>query len=331
MPDIILTNQDQESLEKQLNNYLSKMKNIFFLFLLVFQLSSCQDKIKSDKKDNNCPENGFCVENRQLRYNQKLISIGMPVEKFIAIFGKQDRTAIDSIGGKPDGKGWSWKDGGEAYINDEGKIVYFNINRNAENEFFKTIDDAVKKFGKFEKEEITKNPLRIHTFYVWDKLGMNVSVRSGKVSQINIYPLHVSKTMKLEFGEERLLKSADGSTIIKERVDESERKDHKIIFNRHPKQEYKGKFSYDGNTIDFSKIGDQGWNKMVSGLKITGDDYSKGGDSKDWFRELRETPELRVTFNRYSNENAYDELSVKKLGKIDGVQSIEIWNFDDSE
>lgn len=307
------------------------MKNIFFLFLLVFQLSSCQDKITSDKKDNNCPENGFCVENRQLRYNQELISIGMPVEKFIAIFGKQDRTAIDSIGGKPDGKGWSWKDGGEAYINDEGRIVYFNINRNAENEFFKTIDDAVKRFGKFEKEEITKNPLRIHTFYIWDKLGINVSVKSGKVSQINIYPLHITKTMKLEIGAERLIKSTDGKIIIIEKVEDNKRKNDRAIFEIQPTQEYKGKFSYDGNTIDFSKIGYQGWNDMVLGLKISGDDYSAGGDSKDWFRELRESPELRVTFNRYSNENAYDELSVKKLGKIDGVESIQIWNFDASE
>lgn len=159
---------------------------------------------------------------------------------------------------------------------------------------------------------------------------MNISVRKEKVSQINIYPLHISKTMKLELGDEKLLKSADGSTIIKEKVDKSERRDHNIIFNRHPKHEYKGKFSYDGNTIDFSKIGDQGWNKMVSGLKISGDDYSAGGDSKDWFRQLRESPELRVTFNRYSNEMAYDELSVKKLGKIDGVESIQIWNFNDA-
>ena len=308
------------------------MKNLIFYFLLVFQISSCQEK-KADKinDDTKCQEKGFCVENRQLHYNQQLISIGMPVEKFIKFLGKHDRVAVDSIGGGADGKGWSWKDGGEAYIDEKGKIVYFNYNSNSEKELFNTIQDAVKKHGKFDKEEITKNPLRIHTFYVWDKLGLNASVRKGKISQINIYPIHVSKMMTFESDKERLLKSHDGSTIIKEKVDERKRRDDKIIFERHPKYEFKGKFTYDGNSVDFSKIGSSDWNKMVSGLKISGDDYSKGGDSKDWFRELRESPELRVTFNRYSNENAYDELSVKKLGKIDGVGSIEIWNFDDED
>lgn len=51
---------------------------------------------------------GFCVENRQLHYNQKLISVGMPVEKFIEIVGKQDRTAIDSMEG-PVLKEYYWK------------------------------------------------------------------------------------------------------------------------------------------------------------------------------------------------------------------------------
>lgn len=320
------------------------MKNIFFLFLLVFQLSSCQDKKTSDKKDNNCPENGFCVENRQLHYNQKLISIGMPVEKFIEIFGKQDRTAVDSINSSVL-KEYYWKKKmivASAFSGDS--VVHLNAIKvdSKTGEYFadyddfakkypvyKSINDIIEKYGKYDSIKEEKTDTRIHTFYVWDKLGMNISVREGKVSQINIYPLHVSKTMKLEFEKERLLKSADGSTVIKEKVDESERKDHKTIFNRHPKQEYKSKFTYDGNTIDFSKIGDQGWNKMVTGLKISGDDYSKGGDSKDWFRELKESPELRVTFNRYTNENAYDELSVKKMGKIDGVESIQIWNFND--
>lgn len=320
------------------------MKNIFFLFLLVFQLSSCQDKKTSDKKDNNCPENGFCVENRQLHYNQKLISIGMPVEKFIEIFGRQDRTAVDSISSSVL-KEYYWKKKmivASAFSGDS--VVHLNAIKvdSKTGEYFadyddfakkypdyKSINDIIEKYGKYDSIKEEKTDTRIHTFYVWDKLGMNISVREGKVSQINIYPLHVSKTMKLEFEKERLLKSADGSTVIKEKVDESERRDHKTIFNRHPIQEYKSKFTYDGNTIDFSKIGDQGWNKMVTGLKISGDDYSKGGDSKDWFRELKESPELRVTFNRYTNENAYDELSVKKLGKIDGVESIQIWNFND--
>lgn len=69
---------------------------------------------------------GFVVDGDKLYYNSREIALGMPIEKFVDAFGKYDRISVDSSGGFTN-KTWYWaKIRGEAYENEENKIVYIN-------------------------------------------------------------------------------------------------------------------------------------------------------------------------------------------------------------
>ncbi|WP_445722460.1 hypothetical protein, partial [Flavobacterium sp.] len=98
------------------------------------------------------------------------------------------------------------------------------------------------------------------------------------------------------------------------------------IFKRRPKKEYTGNFTYNGKTINFKEIGYTGWEKGIKRLGIDNSDYDPPGDSPQWSRWIRQSSDIYITFERYSNEDEYGELSPKNLGEIDCMESIAIWN-----
>ncbi|SIS53649.1 hypothetical protein SAMN05421786_10193 [Chryseobacterium ureilyticum] len=315
-----------------------KYKLIFLLFIMT-QLVSCQDKNIQGMED------GFYIKDKKLYYNQKNIALGIPVDQFVDAFGKYDRKVEYSTGGG-EHSDWFWtkkmfkaststnESGQEIIIlakmridEETGKPVE---DYNGEYKEFSNINDVIKMYGKYDSISIDKSSARTSTFYVWDKLGINAAEANGVISTVNLYPLHVLKTMDLDLATGKTFYDGAGNAQLTQEMLE-DRKNDKAIFDRMPKQEFKGKFSYNGNTIDFSKIGNTDWNNVVSGLKISGSDFDPAGDSEKWSREIRESYDLYITINRYSNAEESGKLSVKKIGKYDTVGDISIWQHTTDE
>jgi hypothetical protein len=296
------------------------------------QLASCQSK----------KETGFVLENRKLYYNSKEIALGMPIEKFTDAIGMYDRISIDSSGGQSI-KNYYWKE----------KLI--RVNKHSNNNFYyisklkrnsksgKLIDDysislqeessfdnILMKYGKYDSIKEQKTPLRIDKLFIWDELGITLAADRGNdklIGNIHLQTLFVTKFKKLDLGLVKTYEEENGLPVSKYVKDT--RENDKVIFNRRPKKEYSGNFTYNGKTINFKEIGYTGWNKAISKLGIAGSDYDPPGDSPQWSRSIKDIKDMYVTLERYSNENKYDELSPENLGKIDCIESIAIWNFDD--
>ena len=263
-------------------------------------LVSCQDK-----KKNECTQSGFCVQDTLLYYNQKQIYLGMPSDKFVDALGKYDREVIDSSGGFTS-RTWKWeKLDCEAYENENNKIVFLNTKVGSEK--FNTMQEVIKKYGKFDSYTEEKSPLRINKFYIWDKIGIDiaVNVKTEEVENIFIQTLLVKKIMKIDMESENDIK----------------------IFNKSPKQEYKGNFTYNGNTVNLKEVGYENWETIVSKLKISGESYNPPGDSPNWSRVIRESDNLNLTMERFTN--LLNE--VKPKDKIDGIKGISIWKSWENE
>jgi hypothetical protein len=293
-------------------------KSNFFIALFVFaQLVSCQSK----------KETGFVLENRKLYYNSKEIALGMPIEKFTDAMGMYDRISIDSSGGFTN-RSWYWKkEKYEAYI-DDGKIVF----RVKESNYieYNSMEEVISKYGKYDSIEESKSPLRIDKLFIWDQLGITLAADRGNdklIGNIHLQVLYPTKFEKLDLGLVKTYEEERGLPVTKE-VKENRENDKKNI-SQCPKKEYSGNFTYNGKTINFKEIGYTGWKKAIDKLGISGSDYDPPGDSPQWSRSIKDIKDMYVTLERYSNENKYDELSPENLGKIDCIESIAIWNFDD--
>ncbi|MGU3375978.1 DUF7738 domain-containing protein [Chryseobacterium sp. M5A1_1a] len=290
------------------------------------QTISCQEK--AGKNDN-----GFQIEKKEILYNEKKIYLGMPIEEFAKIVNSEYRIAKYSIKGHNE-KVWSWKDGGEAYLNDSGKVKYFNTNINDDSleKEYNSIDEIVKKIGKYDNVKEEKFPGQEQVFYVWDKLGFNVAVHDNTVGQINLYPIHYTKR-KIEYKLRTPGPPKAKSDDYIETDDKTNVENYQVMLERQPKTEFKGNFTYDGHTADFSKIGYADWNKMVKDLNIAGSSYDPPGDSKGWGRKIwLGYDNCLIDIRRYNNdEQDTDSPPKEKVGKIDGVQAIEIWRFTDED
>ncbi|MFK7108832.1 DUF7738 domain-containing protein [Flavobacterium oreochromis] len=278
---------------------VNKVVTLIVTIIIMSNLASCQN---TKQKSNNCPEQGFCIQDTLLYYNAKRINVGEPIADFVKIAGKPDRIVTDSLGGNTN-KTWKWSKGFSAY-NDEKKIIF----RLKEGEYleYNSIEEVIKKYGKYDEYKEDKVDLTISKFYVWDNLGISVWIKSlDKIGQINIYPILSSKTYFYDMTKE----------------------DDNAVFKRHPLKEYKGNFTYNHRTVNLSKVGYTGWEKFTDGLKINGVDFDPPGDSKTMSRWIKKTDDLYVSINRYTNEEEYQEgLRVQDNGKIDGIKSIEIWS-----
>ncbi|WP_131327907.1 DUF7738 domain-containing protein [Chryseobacterium vrystaatense] len=303
------------------------INKLFTLFLSsMVYLISCQEKTVSN-------DNHFRIEKKEILYNDKKIYLGMPIEEFIQSINSEYRVAKYSLNERTD-KSWSWKDGGEAYLNDNGKIKYFNININndALEKEYNSIEEIVKKVGQYENFKEKKVPSEESIFYVWDKLGFNVAVHDNTVGQINMYPIHYTKR-NIEYKLRTAGPPKAKSDVYIEIDDKTNVENYKVMLERQPKTEFKGKFTYDGRTADFSKIGYTGWNTMVKDLDIAGSSYDPPGDSKGWGRKIwLNYDNCLIDIKRYNNDNeSTGSPSKDKVGKIDGVQAIEIWRFTEED
>lgn len=310
----------------------NKIYNIILIILMMTQTISCQEKAAKTN------ENHFLIKGKEIFYNDSKIALGMPVEDFIKIVNSEHRIANYYIKGKI-AKVWTWKDGGEAFTNDDGKIVYSHNDKNLNNgpldKDFDSIDEIVKIVGKYDSftEEKLEGGLA-SSFYVFDKLGFNVAIdeTNNTVSQINIYPLPYNKIYK-EVKVRDIMKGiggADDPLIQYVDADNKWKADnYKVMLERQPKTAFKGRFTYNDNTADFSLFDTKDWNKVVKDLKITGSDYNPPGDSKGWSRQIRaDYEQCMVDIIRFTNKDPYafyDTPSAKDVGEIDFVKSIEIW------
>ncbi|CAD0007692.1 DUF7738 domain-containing protein [Flavobacterium salmonis] len=297
------------------------MKILKTIALITFvQLVSCQSK--QEKK----METGFVIQDSKLYYNSKEIALGMPIEKFTDAMGMYDRIDIDSSGGFTN-RTWHWiKLRGEAYENEENKIIYVNpyIDDEKEKEY-NSIEELVEILGKYDSVEEQKSPLLIDKLFIWDKLGISLSAypETNIVGNIHIQTLHVTKYWELDLGLVKNFEEQNGFPLTKE-VKEK-RKQDKEHFEEAPKEEYKGNFTYNGNTINLKQIGYRGWDKGVKGLGLGGSDFDPPGDSSTSSRWIKDDYDMYVTLERFSNEEEFEGLSPDKVGKFDCIKSIVIW------
>lgn len=299
------------------------------------QTISCQN---SDLK----ADNEFRIEKKAIFYNGEKILLGMPVETFNKVAGGDFRIARYVIPGKKTTlyywiskklhvtESENYFDVKELEIDETTGSFSPNWRDNAP-EFpqFKSLAEVISRYGNYDSLKIEEAPRQEFVFYVWDEKGFNVAIdeSANTVSQINIYPLHLTKTTL----EPRL--RADGVRIDTSdkayfETDEADKvENYKIILERHPKNEFKGKFTYNGNTADFSGLNYTDWDKAVAALKIEGSEYDPPGDSKRWSREIREDYDsCMVDIIRFNNEiKGANAPSLQKTGKIDFIESIQIW------
>ncbi|MFD2908246.1 hypothetical protein ACFSX9_05810, partial [Flavobacterium ardleyense] len=250
-----------------------KVIKIITVLLACIQLASCQTK----------KETGFVLEKNKLYYNSKEIALGMPVEKFTEAMGMYDRIDIDSSGGFTN-RTWYWRKlRGEAYENEENKVVYVNPYIEDKNEKeYNSIEDLVSVIGKYDSLKEDKTPLRVSKFFIWDKLGVSLDAypENNIVGNIFIQTLHITKYRELDLG---LVKTRDeqyGQPPTKEIL--NRRENDIAIYERRPKKEYKGNFTYNGKTINLKQIGNTDWQKGIKGLGIDNSDYDPPGDSPQW-------------------------------------------------
>jgi hypothetical protein len=300
------------------------MKVLKIIVLLTcMQLASCQTK----------RETGFVLEKKKLYYNNKEIALGMPVEKFTDAMGMYDRIVIDSSGGFTN-RTWYWiKLRGEAYENEENKIVYVNPYIEDKNEKeYNSIKELVNVLGKYDSIEEKKSPLRIEKLFIWDELGVTLAADRGNdklIGNIHLQTLYPTKFENLDLGLIKSLEEERGLPITKE-VKERRENDKKNI-RQSPKKEYTGNFTYNGRTINLKNIGSTGWEKAIKGLSINNSDYDPPGDSPQWSRWIRQSSDMYITFERFSNMDDYNwgEPDKEDVGNLDCIRSIVIWNNTD--
>ncbi|SHI87875.1 DUF7738 domain-containing protein [Flavobacterium terrae] len=288
-----------------INKILGNISKLILGFLIVSNLVSCQNKSQPKQISNSL---GFYIQDSLTYYNGQKFNIVGPIKDFVDIIGKADRIVIDSSGGNTN-KSWKWnKSGFYAFLNKRKKVEVYNLNIDnpkIEKEY-NNIDEAVKVLGNFDEYKEDKIPLDIRKYHVWDKLGIEVYVtEKDEINCIYLHTLHYSKTKE----------------ISKEELENTD-----LVYNNAPKQEYKGMFTYNGHTVDFSKMGYDNWFKTVKGLNIEGESYEPPGDSKEWSRIISER-NLSVEMLRDINElGSTDGFHVSEIGVVNAVKYIQISN-----
>ncbi|WP_139260064.1 DUF7738 domain-containing protein, partial [Chryseobacterium vrystaatense] len=164
------------------------MKSKYFVLLIILvQLVSCRNKNTTD-----CPEKGFCIENKKFFYNQEPIALGMSIEKFVDIAGKYDRKVEDSLEGHKTTYYYWLKQKLHVAISESLIVVnnlevdqvtgeYYGHTPSDQPEYpaYKSLEEIIKKYGRYDSTNVEKVATDISTFYVWDKLGFNVWVDKG--------------------------------------------------------------------------------------------------------------------------------------------------------
>ena len=299
-----------------------KIKQIKIILLVTFvQLVSCQTK----------KETGFVLEKKKLYYNSKEISLGMPIEKFTEAMGMYDRIDIDSSGGFTNRR-WHWTEKKyRAYFNDDKKKYVIFLN-NEDKSNFDTMEELISKYGKYDSIEEQKTPWRVDKLFIWDELGITLAADRGNdklIGNIHLQTLYPTKFEELDLGLVKTYEEERGLPVSKE-VKERRENDKENI-RKSPKKEYTGNFTYNGKTINLKEIGYTSWEKAIERLGIDNSDYDPPGDSPQWSRWIRQSSDLYVTFERFSNMDEYDWSEPKRedVGDLDCFRSIVIWNSTD--
>ena len=173
--------------------------------------------------------------------------------------------------------------------------------------------------------------MRIGKAYIWDELGVSLAATKENhniIGLIDIQTLHPIKHEELILDLKKTYEQREGLPYIpisKEEIAQG-KKDIKYIKSV-PKKEYTGNFTYNGKTINLKEIGYTGWHKGVKGLGIEGSSYNPPGDSPAHSRWIKESYDMYITLDRFSNIDDYDWREPRKedVGEIDYFKSIVIW------
>ena len=284
-------------------------------------LVSCQEKVNNIK----IYDKGFVIQDTLLYYNQKQLAFGDPVEKFVEAMGKYDREVVDKSGGETN-QDWIWNKK-LIKVNKHSSHSYYTLRTlyydKEKDEFkddsnhkdylkeYKSLEEVIKKYGKFDSYKEDKQPVLIYKSLVWDKLGvaLGVNVKYNTVCGVTLQIIHPKKTFD---------------------PNDSPESNNSLLTKNDPEQEYKGSFTYNGNTVNFKELDYNSWDKVVSGLKIEGNSFDPPGDSKSWSREIRESfNSMMVYIYRISNQ--YDGRDVKPKFAYDCVNYILMGTFPDND
>ena len=308
-----------------------KLTLVPIIVFIMTQFISCQDK-----NTEQCPKEGFCVQDTLLYYNQQPLTLGASIEDFVETMGKYDRKIEDSTGGA-EIYDYFWNTKlimvNKHFNNDYFTLVKMKIDNetgkqiedtNADYVKYKSLEEIIKKYGKYDSIKIDNVPVRTTFFYVWDQLGVSISTdKNGKhVGNIFLQTLHYSK-----YTNPKNKKVIEGLLPRPETdEDRAEMAEYIKTVSEYPKNEYKGKFTYNKHTVDFSTLDDENWDKVVKGLKISGERYDPPGDSENWSREIRATYDLYINLGRANSTRDHMK------DRYNAVQYITIsWNKTNEE
>ncbi|MDI9312474.1 MAG: hypothetical protein QM535_19850, partial [Limnohabitans sp.] len=127
-------------------------------FVMMTNLASCQNK--GQNKEIN-PQ-GFCIQDASIYYNGQQFEVVGMVDNFVKIAGQPDRIVVDSLGGNTN-KSWVWNKNKYKAYND-GNIVVIRL-EDSKYEEYNSINQIVKKYGKFDEYKEDKQPLDVRTYY----------------------------------------------------------------------------------------------------------------------------------------------------------------------
>jgi hypothetical protein len=211
-----------------------------------------------------------------------------------------------------------------------GKLIEDN---NVSYDKVKTLEEIIAKYGKYDSIKEKKSPLRISKFFIWDELGVSLDAyaETNIVGNIYIQTLLKTKCEKLDLGLVKTYEEERGLPAPKKVREQRENDISRYI--RKPKQEYKGKFTYNGKTINFKELRYTDWEKGIGKLGIDNSDYDPPGDSPQYSRRIHLSSDLIITLERHTNLDDYgiEEPNVEEVGEIDFFESIVIWWFKDYE
>jgi hypothetical protein len=238
---------------------------------------------------------GFCIEENLLYYNGNQIVKNDSIKNIVKVIGHYDRIVSDSVINVRED--WTWQSNIiSAYKCSYDKKVNVFDEKSKKFIEFNTIGEVEEKYGKFDNYNKEKTCMGVLKYYIWDELGVYLVVEENDKT---LFLLNLNL-----FNPDKIIKD--------------EKNNQRFIDRKIPKNEYKGKFSYNGNTVDFAEMEYNNWSKILKTLKIT-------ESSESWGKMVNEK-KLPFSLNRFNDTiSVGNVVPVNKIKKIDCIKNIEIW------
>ena len=295
---------------------------MYILLLLPLSFIQCQklkevDKEHKEKLLEDCRQYDYCFQDSLMFYKGKAFQVLEKIEDYVKVFGKYDRMEEEIFkGGRRElvlftkdnrefaaEKCNSGKDKG-LYIVDE-RIEYPNKESEYVTKKFKTLDDLVKKYGKYDSIRIENIKSKTEHHYVWDKAGVSAWATNDTIHQVHI-------KFTISFLDKMLLENDPKfHTLTKKEII----KKNKIVWTP-----FSGKICFNGGVVNVGLPNPDNWTDAITKMGISGSQYDPPGDGSSTGREVYinyKGERVLIGFSRQiENENEKDMISYMSIGLV---------------